>query len=65
MPGWSDSGSNYLASCISEILNSIILRKHLPETVFFYTRSLKSEDDKVPPMVYDHGKALFFLVEKN
>jgi hypothetical protein len=39
--------------------------KHLPETVFFYTRSLKSEDDKLPPMVYDHGKALFFLVEKN
>jgi len=43
---------------------SVEVSKHLPETVFFYTSFLKSEDDKVPPMVYDHGKALFFLVEK-
>jgi hypothetical protein len=41
------------------------ISKNLPESVFFYARRAKVEDHTVPPMVYDHGKALFFLVEKN
>jgi hypothetical protein len=41
------------------------ISKNLPESVFFYARRAKNEDYTVPPMVYDHGKALFFLVEKD
>jgi hypothetical protein len=41
------------------------ISKNLPETVFLYTRLIKYDDNHVPPMVYDHGKALFFLVGKD
>lgn len=44
---------------------SLEVSRHLPETVFYYNSSLKSEDDKIPPIVYDHGKALFFLIAKD
>ena len=39
--------------------------KNLPESIFFYHPSVKEGDDVIPPVVYDHGKVLFFLVEKD
>ena len=41
------------------------ISKNLPESVFFYDPRVVYKDTKIPPMVYDHGKALFFLVEKD
>ena len=56
--------------CYSDSLEQYVeftaeISKNLPETVFLYTRLIKYDDNHVPPMVYDHGKALFFLVEKD
>ncbi|WP_157133374.1 hypothetical protein [Marinobacter sp. ELB17] len=56
--------------CFSDSLEQYVeftteISKSLPETVFLYTRLIKYDDNHVPPMVYDHGKALFFLVEKD
>jgi len=41
------------------------ISKNLPKTVYFYTRQLELADHTIPPVVYDHGKALLFLTAEN
>ncbi|CAN0299530.1 unnamed protein product, partial [Chrysoparadoxa australica] len=41
------------------------ISKHLPDTVYFYTRQLELADQTIPPVVYDHGQALLFLTAEN
>ena len=55
---YSDSLEHYV-EFIAEI------SKNLPETVFMYASRIKYDDNHLPPMVHDHGKALFFLVGKD
>jgi len=40
------------------------ISSNLPETMFLYTHQMEAEDNKIPPMVHDHGKILLFLVEE-
>ncbi len=46
-----------------EFINEI--SKNLPETVYFYSKRQKLNENQLPPMVYDHGKALLFLTIKD
>jgi hypothetical protein len=41
------------------------ISKNLPETVFFYTRKAELNGKHLPPVVWDHGKALLFLTVKD
>jgi len=40
------------------------ISSNLPETMFLYTHQMEDGDNKIPPMVHDHGKILLFLVEE-
>ncbi|KXS54629.1 MAG: Uncharacterized protein AWU57_983 [Marinobacter sp. T13-3] len=40
------------------------ISSNLPETMFLYTHQMEAGDNKIPPMVHDHGKILLFLVEE-
>ncbi|MBU2952315.1 hypothetical protein [Marinobacter sp. F3R08] len=56
--------------CASEKLDQYIefageISKNLPETVFFYVPQVESDEQTVPPIVFDHGKALLFLVAED
>jgi hypothetical protein len=61
----------FRAYCLSETsLDQYVefiseISKHLPDTVFFYTRKLELGESQLPPVVYDHGKALLFLTEES
>lgn len=41
------------------------ISRNLPKTVFLYSRMLQVDDQKLPPIVHDHGKALLFLIKED
>jgi hypothetical protein len=41
------------------------ISKHLPETVFFFTRQVEHEDQTIPPVVFDHGQVLLFVTTED
>lgn len=55
----SDTSLDQYVEFVSEI------SRHLPETVFLYTRQLELKDHTIPPVVYDHGEALLFLTAED
>ena len=55
----SDTSLDQYVEFVSEV------SRNLPETVFLYARQLELADHEIPPVVYDHGKALLFLTEAN
>lgn len=41
------------------------ISKNLPASLFIYTRLVRYDEENLPPMVHDHGKALFFVVAED
>ncbi|KXS50569.1 MAG: Uncharacterized protein AWU57_5046, partial [Marinobacter sp. T13-3] len=41
------------------------ISSNLPPTMFLYTHQMEAGDNRVPPMIHDHGKILLFVVAED